>query len=48
MEIPIIAQTAYALSDDRPKAIAAGCDHYISKPINKNILLNALSRYLID
>jgi CheY-like chemotaxis protein len=47
-EIPVIAQTAYALSDDRPKAIAAGCDHYISKPISKKILLNALSRYLAD
>ncbi|MFH1121472.1 MAG: PocR ligand-binding domain-containing protein [Bacteroidota bacterium] len=46
--LPVIAQTAYALSDDRSKALTAGCDHYISKPINKKSLLNALSRYLID
>ncbi|KAF0195835.1 MAG: sensor histidine kinase [Bacteroidetes bacterium] len=47
-DLPVIAQTAYALSDDRPKALAAGCDHYISKPISKKALLSALSRYLKD
>ncbi|MBK6347749.1 MAG: PocR ligand-binding domain-containing protein [Bacteroidales bacterium] len=47
-DLPVIAQTAYALSDDRPKALAAGCDHYISKPISKKALLSALSRYLMD
>lgn len=47
-ELPVIAQTAFALSDDRVKALNAGCDHYISKPITKKALLNALSRYLAD
>jgi two-component system, cell cycle response regulator DivK len=32
--IPIVAVTSYALSDDRAKALAAGCDGYIGKPIN--------------
>ena len=32
--IPIIALTAYVLTEDRDKSIAAGCDDYESKPIN--------------
>jgi len=34
-KIPIIAQTAYTLSEDRHKCIKAGFNDYISKPINR-------------
>jgi len=44
-DIIIIAQTAYALSGDREKAIEAGCNGYISKPINKNEFLVLLEKY---
>lgn len=41
-EIPIIAQTAFAIEGDKEKILAAGCDYYISKPINKNDLFNKI------
>jgi PAS domain S-box-containing protein len=44
-KLVIIAQTAYALSGDREKAIAAGCTDYISKPIKNNELLKMLQKY---
>lgn len=47
-EIPIIAQTAYAMSDDRQKAIDAGCNDYLAKPINKAVFIEILKRYLPD
>jgi PAS domain S-box-containing protein len=43
--MPIIAQTAYAMCEDRKKAIEAGCDDYISKPIIKSELLKLIEKY---
>lgn len=44
-DVIIIAQTSYGLSGDREKALEAGCNDYISKPINKNELLALLQKY---
>ena len=44
--IPIIAQTAYALAEDKTKAMNAGCDDYISKPINRIELLKKIETQL--
>ncbi len=46
-DVIIIAQTAYGLSGDREKAIAAGCSNYIAKPINKAELLSLIQEYFI-
>ena len=43
--IIIIAQTAFKLTGDREKAIEAGCNDYISKPINKNELVSLIQKY---
>lgn len=44
--IPIIAQTAYALKGEREKSISAGCDGYISKPIDSRELILLLQKFL--
>lgn len=43
--LPVVAVTAYALSGDRDKAIAAGCDDYITKPVKAGILIGVLNRF---
>lgn len=44
--IPIIAQTAFVLPDDKEKAIESGCNEYLPKPLRKEILLRALNKHL--
>lgn len=44
--IPIIAQSAYALSGDSYKALEAGCDDYVTKPVKKEELLTKIKTHL--
>jgi PAS domain S-box-containing protein len=44
--IPVIAQTAYAFGSDREKALEAGCNDYISKPMKRETLLLIINKYL--
>jgi CheY-like chemotaxis protein len=45
-DLPVVAQTAFAMSDDREKALDAGCDDYLAKPIKSKDLLNITQKYL--
>ncbi len=45
-DLIIIAQTAYAFPGDSEKAIDAGCSDYISKPINKSLLLELIKKHV--
>lgn len=44
--LPIIAQTAFAMQSDRKKAMEAGCNDYITKPIDHNMLIEVMKKYL--
>jgi two-component system cell cycle response regulator DivK len=46
--IPVIALTAHAMKGDREKALAAGCEGYISKPINIREFYNQIKEFLKD
>jgi two-component system cell cycle response regulator DivK len=46
--IPIIALTAHAMAGDEEKARESGCDDYISKPIDEDLLFQKLSYFLGD
>jgi CheY-like chemotaxis protein len=44
-DVPVIAVTAQAMPGDREKALAAGADAYVSKPVNVDVLLHLLEEY---
>ena len=46
-EIPIIALTAFAFADDRVKALGAGCNDYLTKPLSAVLLKQTIAKYLV-
>ncbi|MDM8159639.1 response regulator [Labilibaculum sp. K2S] len=44
--LPIIAQTAFALLGDKNKSLENGCDDYIAKPVKKDVLIQLIRKHL--
>jgi len=47
-ELPVIAQTAFAMTEDKDKCLAVGCNDYIAKPITSAELLSKISIYITN
>jgi CheY-like chemotaxis protein len=47
-KVIIVAQTAYAMRGDRELALEAGCNDYITKPMNKEMLLRLIRKYFAN
>jgi PAS domain S-box-containing protein len=44
-DLPIIALTAFAMSGDKKRALEAGCNDYLSKPVTRAVLFDKLKKY---
>ena len=44
--VPVIAQTAFAMKGDKQKALDAGCDDYVTKPLDFDQFLELIDKYL--
>ena len=45
-DLPVLAQTAFAMFDEEKKAYDSGCDDYITKPLSKEVLITKIKNLI--
>jgi len=45
-QIPIIAQTAFVMAEEKEESLYAGCNHFVTKPLDRTILMELIDRYI--
>ncbi len=43
--VPIIAQTAYVMAEEKEESILAGCNHFVTKPLDRTIIMELIDSY---
>lgn len=46
INIPVIAQTAFNQPEDKQRCLDSGCNDYLAKPIDKELLISKISKYI--
>jgi CheY-like chemotaxis protein len=44
-EVPIIAQTAYVMAEEKEECTKAGCNHFVTKPLDRTIIMEIIDRH---
>jgi signal transduction histidine kinase/CheY-like chemotaxis protein len=43
--VPIIAQTAYVMAEEKEESIRAGCNHFVTKPLDRTVIMEIIDSY---
>ena len=44
-KVPIIAQTAYVMAEEKEESIRAGCNHFVTKPLDRTTIMELIDSY---
>jgi signal transduction histidine kinase/CheY-like chemotaxis protein len=44
-KVPIIAQTAYVMAEEKEESVQAGCNHFVTKPLDRTVIMEIIDSY---